>query len=136
MKLFKKMKDGGPDSNVTGYWLVEIKSLFSIVLLRFADGSRENYHSHAFHAFSWVMKGKLLEEHMQLKTNHIYPSWIPFITTRQCFHRVTSYGDTWALTFRGPWSKSWAEYSPVTEEIIVLSNGRKELDRYPLANKK
>ena len=26
MKLFKKSHDGGPDSGVTGYWLIENKS--------------------------------------------------------------------------------------------------------------
>lgn len=41
MKLFKKMKDGGKESTVTGYWLIECKSLFSIVLLKFEGDSRE-----------------------------------------------------------------------------------------------
>ena len=133
MKILKKMKDGGPLSNVTGYWLVEIKSLFSIALLKFANGSRENYHSHAFNAFSWIVKGKLLEEHMDKVSNNIYPSWMPFITPRTCFHKVTSYGDTWALTFRGPWCKTWEEYSPETDEIIGLENGRVEV--YRMKNK-
>lgn len=39
MKLFSKSHDGGKDSGVTGYWLIESKSLFSIVLLRFSEGS-------------------------------------------------------------------------------------------------
>ena len=125
MKLFKKMKDGGPDSNVTGYWLVEIKSLFSIVLLKFEDGSRNAYHSHAFNAISWVIKGKLLEEHMDKVSNNIYPSWEPFITTRDCFHKVTSYGDTWAITFRGTWNKTWQEFRINDNELYTLTHGRK-----------
>ena len=48
MKLFKYMKDGGPESTVWGYFLIEIKSLFTIVLLHFKNGSREAYHNHAF----------------------------------------------------------------------------------------
>jgi len=125
MKFCKLMKDGGEESRVWGYWLVEIKSLFSIVLLRFEDGSRDAYHNHAFHAFSWVLKGKLKEEHMDKPYNYIYPSWKPFITTRSCFHKVTSYGRTWALTFRGPWSKTWREYHPQDDKFIILSGGRK-----------
>ena len=60
MKLFHKSKDGGPDSNVTGYWLIEWKKAFSVVLLRFDAGTREAYHNHAFNAISWILKGELL----------------------------------------------------------------------------
>ena len=41
MKILNIAKDGGPESNVTGYWLVESKRFFSIVLLKFDKGSRE-----------------------------------------------------------------------------------------------
>lgn len=34
MKFFSKAPDGGKDSEVDGYFLCEIKPLFSIVLLR------------------------------------------------------------------------------------------------------
>jgi len=47
MRLFQKAKDGGPESPVDGYFLIEIKSLFSIALLKFNNGGRENYHTHA-----------------------------------------------------------------------------------------
>ena len=61
MKLFHKAKDGGPASTVTGYWLIESKRFFSIVLLRFDGPSREAFHTHAFNSISWVVKGVLLE---------------------------------------------------------------------------
>lgn len=61
MKFLFKSKDGGPDSNVVGYWLVESKKLFSIVLLCFNKGSREAFHNHAFNAISWVISGRLDE---------------------------------------------------------------------------
>ena len=127
MKFCKVMKDGGKESVVWGFWLFEIKSLFSIVILKFEDGSRDAYHNHAFHAFSWVLKGKLKEQHLDGGTNFILPSWKPFITKRSCFHKVTSYGNTYALTFRGPWTKTWEEFIPETEEFITLTNGRKRV---------
>jgi hypothetical protein len=40
---------------VWGWWLVELQRAFSAVLLKFADGSREVYHSHAFNSRSWVV---------------------------------------------------------------------------------
>lgn len=46
MKFFSKASDGGKDSGVTGFFLFEIKPLFSIVLLHFRNGTREAYHSH------------------------------------------------------------------------------------------
>jgi hypothetical protein len=119
------MKDGGQESVVWGFWLIEIKSLFSIVILKFENGSRDAYHNHAFHAFSWVVRGLLKEEHLNAGTNWIKPSFKPFITTRECFHKVTSFGNTYALTFRGPWSKTWKEYHPNTDEHITLTHGRK-----------
>ena len=52
MKVLYKGKDGGNLSTVTGYWLIECKNLFSIVLLKFEGESREAYHTHAFGAIS------------------------------------------------------------------------------------
>ena len=121
MKLFKKMKDGGPESTVTGYWLIEAKSLFSIAILRFDGKSREAFHNHAFNCFSWVLKGKLTETMLDGRVRHYLASFKPFVTTRQDFHKVDSDGVTFVLTFRGPWAKTWNEY---TDKFITLASGR------------
>jgi hypothetical protein len=125
MKIFKYMKDGGPESKVAGYWLVEIKSLLSIVLLHFSDGSREAYHSHAFDAVSWVLKGFLCEAIFRGRMNFYRPSLKPIYTPRDCFHKVLSRGDTWVLSFRGPWSQTWKEFLPEQNKHITLTHGRK-----------
>lgn len=124
MKLFYKGKDGGPQSPVTGFWLVEIKSLFSAALLRFGDGSRDEFHSHAFDSISWVLKGMLVEQHLNCGLEHHQPSFKPVITRRGTFHRVLSRGTTWVITFRGPWTKNWKEFHPVKREFTTLTNGR------------
>lgn len=124
------MKDGGKDSVVHGYWLIEWKSVFSIVLLVFENGSREAYHNHAFNCFSWLLKGKLLEEHIDGNSNNILPSFLPFGTYRNTFHKVTSYGTSYVLSFRGPWSKHWNEYLPETDEVVTLKSGRQRVDLY------
>lgn len=127
MKLFRKLKDGGPESNVTGYFLVEIKWLFSIVLLRFAPGSREAYHTHAFNALSLIVDAGLYEyvKGRPMENRWLYPGWN--WTARNRFHRV--YNDTrdnvWALSLRGPWIDNWKEYLPATEQEITLTHGRK-----------
>lgn len=125
MKLFHVAKDGGPKSNVTGFWLIEAKRLLSIALLRFADGSREEYHSHAFNSLSWVISGHLHEQHLSGKTEPHRPSLSPVTTRRSTFHRVFSLGNTWVLTIRGPWAKDWQEYSPKDQTFITMEHGRK-----------
>lgn len=127
MKFFRKAKDGGPESNVTGYWLIEWKRLFSIVLLRFGNGTRDAYHSHAFNACSWLLKGRLIEYTLGQSVPDFYEAnWVrPIYTPRERFHRVYSDGVSWVLSFRGPWSKEWREYKPADNMFIVLSDGRK-----------
>lgn len=123
MKLFKKLKDGGPDSTVTGYFLIECKPLFSIVLLKFEGFSgRDVYHSHAFNCVSWLLKGFLLESFIEGPSRPHIPSIIPFFTRRQDTHIVDSIGTSWLLSFRGPWSKTWKEVSNGAEQR--LAHGR------------
>lgn len=136
MTLFKYGKDGGPDSTVWGYWLIEAKSLFSIALLCFEDGSRDKYHEHAFNSVSWLLKGELHESGLlgydtysqQMFTwGAVFkPSLWPIFTKRQDMHKVTSIGRSWVLTFRGPWKNVWREWDNVGG-YITLTNGRKQL---------
>lgn len=124
MRFLHTGKDGGPKSTVTGYWLIELKKLFSVALLRFDNGSRDEYHTHAFDCISWVLKGRLKEQHLEGKLETHHPSWFPVITLRTTFHRVTSEGTTWVFTVRGPWAKIWSEYSPTTHRYTTLRSGR------------
>jgi hypothetical protein len=91
MKFLSKGKDGGPESSVTGYWLIEVKSLFSIVLLRFDGLSREAYHTHTFNSWSLLLKGTLLET-LKNGLRHIYHAPWPIITKRETYHKVDSLG--------------------------------------------
>jgi hypothetical protein len=129
MRLLKYAKDGGAESTVSGFYFVEIKSLFTIVLLRFQGKSREAFHTHAFNAISWVLKGKLTENHLNGYDEGFFdeytPSLKPIITPRSQFHKVDSDGDTWALSFRGPWVNTWREYLPALNKFRTLTNGRK-----------
>lgn len=129
MKLFAYGKDGGPNSVVWGYWLIEIKPLFSVALLCFEDGSREAFHSHAFNCISWVLKGKLLEKNLDGTETIHTPNIKPIFTFRDTFHKVFSFGRTWVFTIRGPWCKYWKEYLPATNEFVTLTRGRKIVEK-------
>jgi hypothetical protein len=130
MKILFKGKDGGKDSFVTGYWLIESKMLGSIVLLCFDKGSHEAFHTHAFNAISWVLTGELREVIKDgLETNSLTPSFKPVYTSRERFHRVFGIADkTWAISFRGPWKNTWKEYLPISQKDIILTHGRKQIN--------
>ncbi len=123
MKLFKKSHDGGKDSGVTGYWLIESKSLFSIVILRFSKGSREAFHSHAFNAYTWWLKGEVEEQFKDDKQSIIWkPSLKPKYTPRENFHKIIAKEVSWAFCIRGPWTNSWNEHKK--GETYTLTHGR------------
>lgn len=127
-RICYKKYDGGKESGVIGFCLIEWKVLFSIVLLRFSDGTRENYHSHAFNAITWFLKGKVVEEtyldftHRRPEQTFI-PSFKPKVTKRDKIHRVNSIGTTWAISFRGPWTDTWFEVDKDGYKI-TLTHGR------------
>lgn len=132
MKLLWGHKDGGQDSNVR-CWGVEIKGAFSVLVLHFAPGSREAFHSHAFNAVSWVLSGYLYERVRMVDMPEDYaeswwhpPSRKPVITRRATFHKVSggAHG-TWVLTFRGRWHPHWQDGTP--EAPDTLTHGRRRV---------
>lgn len=127
MKLISSGKDGGQKSTVVGFWLIEIKWLFSIVLLRFEKGSREAYHTHAFNALTWFLSGEVDEYHKDGRILKWRPSFLPKYTPRNCFHKVYGIKRTYALSIRGPWCDYWKEYLPDSNKEITLTHGRKEV---------
>lgn len=128
MRLLSKTKDGGPDSPVDAFFIVEIKSLFSIALLRFNKGGREAFHTHAFNAFTWFLLGDLIEEKINGDTYVYHRSFLPKVTKKNNNHRVTAVETSWCFTIRGPWQKTWTEDifdKDGNRTTIVLTHGRK-----------
>lgn len=126
-KMFFKRADGGENSGVTAYMLIEWKPVFSIGLLYFNIGSREAYHTHAFNAITWWLKGDVWEVSI-VDGEEIYvlkkftPSLKPKFTSRDCYHKIIANTPTLALTFRGPWKDKWKELRPDGE--VILTHGR------------
>lgn len=125
MKLFQRSSDGGKGSGVSGFWVCEFKSLFSIVFLRFSPGSRTNFHSHAFNAFTIWLKGSVVEERWDTGTSTAYPQMGRFkYTPRANVHKVHAIKPTYCVSFRGPWHKTWFEVDPIANEMIEMTRGR------------
>lgn len=118
-------KDGGADSTVDGV-MFEIKSLFSVGLLRFKNGSREAFHSHAFNCWSVLLKGTLIERFLG-GPERVYFSGACITTKRSDVHKVSSYGTSYVLTFRGPWKRTWVDAHELPSgrwAVHTLSDGR------------
>lgn len=124
-RVFYKKHDGGKKSGVTGYMLIEWKPVVSIGLLHFSEGSREAFHSHAFNAVTWWLKGSVTEEIIDGKSNDFTPSIKPKYTPRSLVHRVVGHKSTWAFTLRGPWMDTWYEIERGIK--TVLTHGREIL---------
>lgn len=125
-RLFKVSHDGGKDSGVTGYWLIEWKPVFSIVLLKFNKGTRDAYHEHAFNALTIWIKGEVLEEYQDGSTAQVWKAGQCKYTPRSNFHRIKALKTSWALCFRGRWLKSWKE--ELHGETYTLTHGRVKID--------
>lgn len=125
MRFLSKTKDGGQESTVDAYFLFEIKWLCSIAVLRFNKGSRANFHSHAFNALTWFIKGKMTEHFLEDKCVKYKRSLFPKLTKKEVMHKVVAEEVSWCLTFRGPWQKTWKEYDTVSGKYITLTHGRK-----------
>lgn len=130
-------KDGGPNSPVTFYG-IEIKSLFSIGILRFNKGTREEYHTHAFDAYTWFLAGSMKEDELdieegKLSCTHTWYTWYthnikPKFTPRDKLHRVIAYCTSWCFTIRGPWRDYWMEYNKKTDKTTLFTHGRKVIE--------
>ena len=129
MKILTWRKDGGPESKVSGFFFIEWKRVFTVVLLKFGEGSRNAYHNHAFSAVSWMLSGRLDEHRLDnpWHADKYEPSFRPIWTPRIRFHKVVSTGTSWVLSFRGPWAKEWREWRPDERRFVTFTHGRREV---------
>jgi len=136
VRFLEKTPDGGPQSNVDAFFLIEVKSLFTVALLRFnAVEAPERFHTHAFNALTWWLWGSAYEESnpVQRGCGHIIDhreygrSILPKVTPRDLMHRVVPRTTSWALTIRGPWRKRWKELRGPELREVTLTHGRTEI---------
>lgn len=139
MRFLESTPDGGPESPVRAFFLFEIKGLCSIALLKFNPGSRDNFHSHAFNAWTWFLRGSMYEERLRygrVERRNYRRSFIPKVTTRDNLHKVVARTTSWCFTLRGPWSKTWTELTPDQKVLITLTSGRRTVKRENFSDRK
>lgn len=128
-KILSVSPDGGKDSGVTAYFLIEWKPVFSIAILHFKPGTREAYHNHAFNALTWWLKGNVTELSLDKTERHFKPSLKPKFTPWNNFHKILAHENTYALTLRGPWYDWWMEFKD--GKFTMYTHGRKEIKHIP-----
>lgn len=97
--------------NIKRFTIIEIKYLFGIIVNIFNTENQDRFHSHAFHAFSFMIKGYYYEHVIigtECVTKKIEKSrFIP----RNYIHKITkSTKNAMSITFEGPWESTWNEY--------------------------
>lgn len=119
---------------VSEHTLLEWKPLFSIKLFNFhrTDGSQDRFHTHAFNAISFLLKGNYIEEVIEdgrvvrLNRNR---SRVLFIPADQ-YHRITRSAGCRTLLITGPWGAEFKELRSVDGyqfQEVTLGEGRVDI---------
>lgn len=129
----KKRIDLGEQS-VTELTLLEYKKWFSIKLFNFhkSEGVQDRFHTHAFNAYSFLLKGDYTEE--VLEDNKIVKclrsrSKALFIP-KDSYHRITRSKGCVTLLVTGPWGETFKELRNIvgnTYQEVVCGSQRKDL---------
>jgi hypothetical protein len=129
-RFFFSKSDGGVESGVTAYCFFEWKIFFSIGILHFNPGSREDFHNHAFNAITFWISGSVVEEKFKNPISKVFSAGFrPKYTPRSNFHRIIAQNNgAYALTIRGPWLDYW--YEVKNNDIRILTHGRRILNKF------
>ncbi len=101
------------EQTVSELTILEWKPLFSLKLFHFheTDGCQDRFHTHAFNAFSFLLKGDYTEEVicngviMRRRRSHKRLLFIP----KNQYHRITRSKGCWTLLLTGPWGSEFKE---------------------------
>lgn len=131
--LKKKRIDLGEQS-VTELTILEYKKWFSIKLFNFhkSEGVQDRFHTHAFNAYSFLLKGDYIEE--VLEDNKIVKclrsrSKVLFIP-KDSYHRITRSKGCVTLLVTGPWGETFKELRNTVGNMyqeVVCGSQRKDL---------
>lgn len=129
----KKRIDLGEQS-VTELTILEYKKLFSIKLFNFhrSEGLQDRFHTHAFNAYSFLLKGDYTEE--VLENNKI----VKYLRSRSktlfipkdSYHRITRSKGCVTLLITGPWGETFKELRNTFDnqyQEVVCGSQRKDI---------
>lgn len=134
--FFKKKRIDLGEQSVTELTILEYKKWFSIKLFNFhkSEGVQDRFHTHAFNAYSFLLKGDYTEE--VLEDNKIVKclrsrSKALFIP-KDSYHRITRSKGCVTLLVTGPWGETFKELRNTNTggniyQEVVCGSQRKDL---------
>lgn len=132
--FLKKKKIDLGDQSVTELTILEYKKWFSIKLFNFhkSEGVQDRFHTHAFNAYSLLLKGDYTEE--LLEGNKIVKclrsrSKALFIP-KDSYHRITRSKGCITLLITGPWGETFKELRNTVGNMyqeVLCGSQRKDL---------
>lgn len=131
--LFQKKQVALGKGNVDQYIVFENKHLFSIIFYRWNTIDQIRFHTHAFAAVAFLLKGWYWEKVIFngiTMTNFVnVPIWPRFIPKNYCHAIENAKPNTLTLVLTGPWQKHWYEYFPDTQKWVKYVWGRKKVEK-------
>lgn len=133
--FFKKKRIDLGEQSVTELTLLEYKKWFSIKLFNFhkSEGVQDRFHTHAFNAYSFLIKGDYTEE--VLDGNRIVKCLRSrskaLLIPKDSYHRITRSKGCVTLLITGPWGETFKELRNTvgnTYQEVVCGSQRKDLN--------
>lgn len=122
------------DGHIIAYTLFEHKRLFSIILYNWKTIKQNRFHSHAFGAIAFLLRGSYTEERIlngKVVVNQVNSILKPRVLPRNYIHRIMqAEPKTWTIIFVGPWIKYWYEYFHDSHKWVKYTWGRKKVAEF------
>ena len=132
--VWKKKKVALGEGHVEQFIIFENKKLFSIILYKWFTIDQIRFHTHAFSAVAFLLKGWYWEKIRFGKTemtNFVNVPLVPrFLPKNYCHAIQQARPGTRTLVITGPWQKHWFEYFPDTETWVKYHWGRKKVEKF------
>lgn len=115
---------------ITRFTLVELKFIGGIILNIFNTTTQDRFHTHAFPALSFMLKGfyneNILHPNGKIEKRKIIPG-IRYIPT-YCNHQILdSSRNAISITIMGPWGYSWSETNAEKLNTRIYTWGRRRI---------
>lgn len=114
--------------NIKRFTIFEFKFLGGIIINIFNTIDQDRFHSHAFWAFSLMIRGWYYEDVAvkgKITTNKVTRSRI---IPRNYVHKIkNSSKNAISVTFEGPWRETWYEFFDQNRRLKIYTWGREVL---------
>lgn len=132
IKVCKSKEVALGKGSVTQFTLFECKQLFSIIFYKWNTVDQVRFHTHAFNAYAFLLRGYYHEK--IIKDNKIIEKTVDqilkprFLARNYCHSIGYAKPNTMTVVISGRWQKNWKEYFPDTGTWVTYSWGRHKID--------